>query len=125
MRETARSTDILARLGGDEFAIVLPGIAGENALEIISRSVATLDEPFSIAGGPVIARGAFGLATSAGAGVSDLDSLLSRADTAMYRAKRQHLGPTFFDAGVDGSPQTCAVVTSASASSVPQLASRA
>lgn len=99
-----RSTDTVVRLGGDEFAIVLPKLAGDAALEVVVRAVATLDQPFSIAGTSVAVGGSCGLATSRGLGVADFDALLSRADTAMYRAKRQRLGPTYFDPAVDALP---------------------
>ena len=101
LERSVRSSDTVVRLGGDEFAIVLPRIAGDQALEVVRRAAATLDQPFAIAGTAVAASAAFGLATSAGVGVGDFDALLSRADTAMYRAKRLNLGPTFFDPGVD------------------------
>lgn len=100
-----RSTDTVVRLGGDEFAIVLPKLAGGAALDVVVRAVATLDQPFSISGTSVVVGGSCGLATSRGIGVDDFDALLSRADTAMYRAKRQRLGPTFFDPAVDALPE--------------------
>ncbi|HEY5628570.1 MAG TPA: GGDEF domain-containing protein [Candidatus Limnocylindrales bacterium] len=101
LERSVRASDTAIRLGGDEFAIVLPRIAGDQALEVVRRAAATLDQPFAIAGRAVAAAAAFGLATSSGVGVDDFDALLSRADTAMYRAKRQRLGPTFFDPKVD------------------------
>ncbi|MHB8958387.1 MAG: diguanylate cyclase domain-containing protein [Candidatus Limnocylindrales bacterium] len=101
LERSVRSSDSVVRLGGDEFAIVLPRIAGDQALEVVRRAAATLDQPFAIAGTSVVSSAAFGLATSAGVGTADFDALLSRADTAMYRAKRHMLGPTFFDPHVD------------------------
>ncbi len=101
LERAVRSSDTVVRLGGDEFAIVLPKIAGGQALDVVRRAAATLDQPFAIAGTSVVSSAAFGLATSSGVGAADLDALLSRADTAMYRAKRHRLGPTFFDPNVD------------------------
>jgi diguanylate cyclase (GGDEF)-like protein len=106
LARSVRAADTVVRLGGDEFAIVLPKVGGDQALEIVRRAAATLDEPFSIAQTTVRAGGAVGLASSRGQGVSDLDGLLSRADTAMYRAKRQRLGPTFYDPAADEVPVT-------------------
>lgn len=104
-----RSSDVVVRLGGDEFAIVLAGVEGAQALEIVRRAATTLEAPFSVEGTAVSASGAFGLATSRGVGVGDLDALLTRADTAMYRAKRLRLGPVWFDPAVDQTPGPTAI----------------
>ncbi len=101
LERSVRASDTVIRLGGDEFAIVLPRIAGDQALEVVKRAAATLDQPFAITETSIVASAAFGLATSSGVGIGDFDPLLSRADTAMYRAKRLRLGPTFFDPKVD------------------------
>jgi diguanylate cyclase (GGDEF)-like protein/PAS domain S-box-containing protein len=80
---------MLARLGGDEFAILMPGIAGpaaagrfaETILEALRASNA--DEPSDSH-----------IATSIGIALcpddaADRQSLLSHADTALYRAKTE------------------------------------
>jgi diguanylate cyclase (GGDEF)-like protein len=105
---SVRSSDTVVRLGGDEFAVVLPGIADEQALDVVRRAAATLDRPFAIGSTSLVADGAFGLATSRGIGPADLDALLSRADTAMYRAKRLGTGPTYFDPALDAVPEPVA-----------------
>jgi diguanylate cyclase (GGDEF)-like protein/PAS domain S-box-containing protein len=80
---------ILARLGGDEFAILMPDIAGPAAA---SRFAETILEALraSGAGEPSDSH----IATSIGIALcpddaADRQSLLSHADTALYRAKSE------------------------------------
>jgi diguanylate cyclase (GGDEF)-like protein len=85
-RASVRATDIVGRLGGEEFVAIVPEPM-EGATMIAER----LRAAFEIAGVTVdtIAIGAtvsIGLATSYRP-ESDLDSLLLRADEALYRAK--------------------------------------
>ena len=75
-RSALRTADVLARYGGEEFAILLAGCSAESALEIIERvREATVDdESVSI-----------GLATWDGR--ESAESLVYRADKALYQAK--------------------------------------
>jgi len=72
-----RENDVLARLGGDEFAVLLAGADATAADDVVARLAACLREEH---------RASAGVATWDGA-ESDM-SLLSRADEAMYRQKR-------------------------------------
>ncbi|MGY4829112.1 diguanylate cyclase domain-containing protein [Sphaerotilaceae bacterium SBD11-9] len=88
-----RSHDMVARLGGDEFVVVLTQL--HDPAEIVpalERVVDVLSTPFSVGGG-VEAR----IGASLGVAVfpqdaGDVDSLLSKADAAMYAAKRTGKG---------------------------------
>ena len=94
---SVREGDTVARLGGDEFAIILPGTSADDALHVIERAMDALEQPIDLAGTEVAVGGAFGFATFPDCGATDDDALIRCADTAMYRAKRQRLGPTSYD----------------------------
>jgi diguanylate cyclase (GGDEF)-like protein len=84
---TVRSTDTLARLGGDEFAIVLTGInTEEEAVAAALRMTGTLESPIVIDGVAVTPQASIGLSLFPDHG-SDADTLLGKADIAMYSAK--------------------------------------
>jgi len=77
---------LLARLGGDEFGVLYEG-AHESALEVALALRATLSYPFHINNQEIKLGVSIGVAKNNG----DND-LLIRADTAMYKAKREGLG---------------------------------
>lgn len=81
-----RDGDTAARLGGDEFAIVLDDSDSLGAEALGERLLASLRQPFVIDGREIIARASIGIADSSDEPL-DADSLLSRADIAMYAAK--------------------------------------
>jgi len=78
---------LLARLGGDEFGALVPGYEG---VEVAVALRATLEFPFNVAGHEIKLGVSIGEAFSASE--SDGQSLLRRADEAMYRAKREKIG---------------------------------
>jgi two-component system cell cycle response regulator len=86
-----RPYDSAGRYGGEEFIIALPGCNPEDAKSIAERLrsmiAATL---ISTTEGPVSCTMSFGVAVSDGTDGADLDSLIRKADEALYRAK--HLG---------------------------------
>lgn len=91
MRKRLRRPDIVARWGGEEFVFALPQTRAPDALcaaEDLRAAIA--DAPF-VVDGP---EGPLELAVTASFGVAEridgesLDSLLARADAAMYRAKQ-------------------------------------
>ncbi len=82
-----RSTDTVARMGGDEFAVVLPRLSGADALEKTARKLARMvAEPTTIDGTLVSVTSSIGIAAYEPG--DDADSLLAKADGAMYDAKR-------------------------------------
>lgn len=78
---------LLARLGGDEFGALVPGHEG---VEVAVALRATLEFPFNVAGHEIKLGVSIGEAFSSSEG--DGQSLLRRADEAMYRAKRERIG---------------------------------
>ncbi|HWM10169.1 MAG TPA: bifunctional diguanylate cyclase/phosphodiesterase, partial [Solirubrobacteraceae bacterium] len=84
VRACLRGRDLAARLGGDEFAVLLEDLESpEGAEAIAERLRVSLREPAHIRGREFALRASVGLAC----GGDDHDSLLRRADVAMYAAK--------------------------------------
>jgi diguanylate cyclase (GGDEF)-like protein len=76
----------LARLGGDEFGVLIEGLH-ESAIEIALALRATLSYPIHIDSKEILLGVSIGVAKNTGG-----TDLLLRADTAMYKAKREGLG---------------------------------
>ena len=85
------ATDTLARLGGDEFGILLPGRDSEAAITLVEQIRALLDEPFTIRGLNLHVEASIGIAAFP-EHAHDVDSLIRRADVAMYQAKEARTG---------------------------------
>lgn len=97
-----RDGDLVARLGGDEFAVLLPGAAGQDVATTIARLSSCLEEPIEVDGVRLEVDLSAGVAVFPVDG-RDADSLLRRADTAMYAAKALKAG---VDPGASGRPPT-------------------
>jgi diguanylate cyclase (GGDEF)-like protein len=76
----------LARLGGDEFGVLIEGLH-ESAIEIALALRATLSYPIHVDNKEIQLGVSIGVAKNTGKA-----DLLLRADTAMYKAKREGLG---------------------------------
>jgi diguanylate cyclase (GGDEF)-like protein len=91
LQHPLRAGDVVARLGGDEFAILLSDLPHRDAAESIAeRLQQTLEGPFTIDGYTLEVDASIGIARYPEDG-ADVDTLLQRADVAMYRAKENHL----------------------------------
>ena len=77
---------LLARLGGDEFAVLTHG-GYEEAMELAMALRATLSYPFNIDGEAIRVDVSIGFVSNDGK-----SDLMSRADTAMYKAKQAQVG---------------------------------
>ena len=88
LRAQLRQEDIAARFGGDEFVALLQGISGLPQVDEIARRIsAAIEEPFDLAGRRIRIGSSIGVAV-ADRDEQDAEDLVHRADTAMYRAKR-------------------------------------
>jgi diguanylate cyclase (GGDEF)-like protein len=101
IRKLVRETDIFARLGGDEFGIALATATREGVVRLANRIVAELDEPFDIGNVRAEIGASVGIALFP-ANADDAETLIQRADLAMYRAKSDGVsGHAFFDPKLD------------------------
>jgi len=84
-----RESDIVARLGGDEFALLIERFADIGDVLTIARKVlAALVEPFTFEGQELLVGASIGISRYPHDG-TDVETLLTSADTAMYRAKAE------------------------------------
>jgi diguanylate cyclase (GGDEF)-like protein len=92
LRESLRESDTVARLGGDEFGVLLPKVLDSAAAVAVARKLrTTLEEPFTIHGLALQMEASIGIALYPEHG-TDVQSLLQRADVAMYVAKEHPAG---------------------------------
>jgi diguanylate cyclase (GGDEF)-like protein len=83
-----RTTDVLGRYGGEEFALILPNTSSEGAAVLTERLRAAIaDRPIDTDAGPLTVTVSIGVAQYT-AEHTDVETLLSAADTALYQAKR-------------------------------------
>ncbi|TMC73107.1 MAG: diguanylate cyclase, partial [Chloroflexi bacterium] len=82
-----RDTDTVARLGGDEFAVILPGADEGGAGHVAQKVIGALQRPFEIEGDAHEIAISIGIAVSPQHG-EDVETLMRRAEIAMYVAKR-------------------------------------
>jgi diguanylate cyclase (GGDEF)-like protein len=96
-----RAGDTIARLGGDEFGLVLPdagGVAGVG--EVAERLEGALRDPIHVQGVPVNVEASIGAALYPIHG-GDIETLIQRADFAMYAAKSGTAGYQLYGGGRD------------------------
>ncbi len=104
LRAASRASDTLCRLGGDEFLLLVEGVTSHATIAAIAdQKVQLLSSTFRV--------GEFDLTTSCSLGIAtypddgnDFESLLKKADIAMYAAKasgRNHY--RFFDEQMNAS----------------------
>ncbi|PSL40081.1 PAS domain S-box-containing protein/diguanylate cyclase (GGDEF)-like protein [Planomicrobium soli] len=85
--ENVNQTDTVSRFAGDEFAILLPNPAQQEAIELAKLLNKAMAEPFDIMGHSFSVSASIGIAFSTGTDET-VDSLIKKADTAMYYTKK-------------------------------------
>ncbi len=90
LNEALRETDTVARLGGDEFAVLIPHVPDPaSVVQVVEKIQEALDRPFVFQGLALDVRASVGISFFPRHG-DDVDTLIQRADVAMYLAKASH-----------------------------------
>ncbi|SGZ00403.1 Hypothetical ScrC (Sensory box/GGDEF familyprotein) (Involved in swarmer cell regulation) [Moritella viscosa] len=86
--DSIRDADVLARLGGDEFLLVIPELKSlDSATYLAARVLSLFDAPFIWENQELFISTSIGMSAYPQDG-HNVQQLLARADTAMYRAKQ-------------------------------------
>jgi diguanylate cyclase (GGDEF)-like protein len=110
LRDLLREADTVARFAGDEFGILLWGANQEGAVRIAQKILKALEEPFAVEGLPLAVEASLGIALYPDHG-DNADSLIQRADVAMYIAKESGSGYFVYASELDGhSPRRLALM---------------
>ena len=88
LNSSLRDTDVLARFGGDEFAIIQENEKhqSEGAIKLALRIIGLIQQPFDLNGHRVNIGTSIGIAFAPEHG-ADAETLLKKADLALYAAK--------------------------------------
>ncbi len=111
LRSALRDTDMVARLGGDEFAVLLPRIADNSHVELVVHKICVALHPsLLIEGVPLNVQASIGITLYPEHG-DDADTLLQRADVALYAAKAANLSHLLYSRDIDHyNPQQLALM---------------
>ncbi len=109
--QVVRPGELIARLGGDEFAVLLPGADASLAIGVAQRIAAAFEQPLTLDDQTVDLSAGLGIACWP-AHAQEADALLSRAEVAMYTAKRRTAGAQLYEAALDsGSAETLSLLS--------------
>jgi diguanylate cyclase (GGDEF)-like protein len=101
LQESLGGRDTVARLGGDEFGVLLPALRRPGDANVVARQLlAGLREPFSIEGLTLEVDASIGMACHPAHGTG-VETLIQRADIAMYSAKEGGGGHAMFEPRLD------------------------
>jgi len=95
-----RGSDTVGRLGGDEFGIVLPDVDRQQAVDVASKVLVSLEPSFELGSQKLTIGASIGIAIYPEHGEDDA-ALIRHADVAMYEAKRDRSAPRLYDPDQD------------------------
>jgi predicted signal transduction protein with EAL and GGDEF domain len=96
-----RESDTLARLGGDEFAIMLPLVKERKGVQVFIEKIQNAFlSPFIVGGLHLDVKASIGIAICPEHG-KDVDTIMQRADVAMYVAKQNNDGFVIYSPELD------------------------
>jgi diguanylate cyclase (GGDEF)-like protein/PAS domain S-box-containing protein len=107
LQANIRSTDIVARFGGDEFAVMMADVCETtDAAFLADKLIDELRVPFLVQGNDISTGVSIGISVF-GTDQPDAETMLSRADLALYRAKSEEPGGyRFFTEAMDSEVRT-------------------
>ena len=89
LNSAVRDTDMVARLGGDEFGVLVSCMnTADDAVVLAERLLTVLREPFFVDGVRLQTQASIGIAVWPDHG-TDVETLVQRADVALYAAKEE------------------------------------
>ena len=100
LNDLLRRSDTIARLGGDEFAVLLPETGVSEAEDIAGKIAATFEGSIRVNDQQLLVDTSIGIAAYPDHG-SDTDTLVKRADVAMYMAKNNGLSYSVYSSEHD------------------------
>ncbi|ABA20262.1 Putative diguanylate cyclase (GGDEF domain) with PAS/PAC and Chase2 sensors [Trichormus variabilis ATCC 29413] len=104
LSNSLRASDTVARLGGDEFTVILQAIPNvQVAAKVAEKILANITEPIVLNGCTTKVSVSIGISIYPETSL-DPDTLLKKADAAMYRAK--HLGKNRFELADRGNTES-------------------
>jgi diguanylate cyclase (GGDEF)-like protein len=106
LNSVVRESDSLARLGGDQFGILLQPVSNVRIAteRVITQILDSFDMPFTYRGKQLCVSLTMGIACFPEDGIKE-ETLLTNAESAMQRAKRNGLPYQYFDPQNDVSPE--------------------
>lgn len=94
---TTRTTDFIARIGGDEFTAIISGDANRLSVsKFAERIIESIEKPFLIQGHDIQISISIGISFFP-KNANTIDELLSKADKAMYQAKKSGVRLVYYD----------------------------
>ncbi|MRX07293.1 EAL domain-containing protein [Pseudoduganella sp. FT25W] len=92
LRQCVREVDTVARQGGDEFIVLLTELrSGADAQQVAEKIMLAIAEPFTVNGELLDVAASIGVAVYPDDD-EDIDTLIEKADLAMYAAKQRGKG---------------------------------
>jgi diguanylate cyclase (GGDEF)-like protein len=101
-RQVLREGDLVARRSGDEFAVLLRDASPELAHSVAQRIARAFEQPLSLDDNRLDLTVGVGIACWP-LHADAADTLINRAEMAMYAAKKRHSGPQMYEPAMDDS----------------------